>query len=43
MNLTGLLTGPIIKSSYEDPYVVERLTEFAQFRGLEELSNSIFM
>jgi hypothetical protein len=37
------LNEPIIKSSYEDPSVVERLAEFAQFRGLEELSNAIFM
>jgi hypothetical protein len=44
MNLTGLfLNEPVIKSSSEAPNVVDRLAEFAQFRGLEELSNVIFM
>jgi hypothetical protein len=33
----------VIKSSSEALKVVERLAEFAQFRGLEELSNDIFM
>jgi hypothetical protein len=34
----------LIKSSSEALIkVVERLAEFAQFRGLEELSNAIFL
>ena len=33
----------LIKSSSEALKVVERLAEFAQFRGLEELSNAIFL
>jgi hypothetical protein len=37
------LNEPVIKSSSEALKVVERLAEFAQFRGLEELSNAIFM
>jgi hypothetical protein len=37
------LNKPVIKSSSEALKVVERLAEFAQFRGLEELSNAIFM
>jgi hypothetical protein len=37
------LNEPVIKSSSEALKVVERLAEFAQFRGLEELSNVIFM
>jgi hypothetical protein len=37
------LNEPVIKSSFEALKVVERLAEFAQFRGLEELSNAIFM
>jgi hypothetical protein len=36
------LNEPVIKSSSEALKVVERLAEFAQFRGLEELSNAIF-
>jgi hypothetical protein len=37
------LNEPVIKSSSEALKVVERLAEFAQFRGLEELSNAIFI
>jgi hypothetical protein len=37
------LNEPVIKSSSEALKVVERLAEFAQFRGLEEISNVIFM
>jgi hypothetical protein len=37
------LNEPVIKSSSKALKVVERLAEFAQFRGLEELSNVIFM
>jgi hypothetical protein len=37
------LNKPVIKSSYEALKVAERLAEFAHFRGLEELSNAIFM
>ena len=37
------LNEPVIESSSEALKVVERLPEFAQFRGLEELSNAIFM
>jgi hypothetical protein len=33
---------PVIKSSSEALKIVKRLAEFAQFRGLEELSNTIF-
>jgi hypothetical protein len=36
------LNEPVIKSPSEALKVVERLAEFAQFRGLEELSNAIF-
>ena len=34
------LNEPVIKSSSEASKVVERQAEFAQFRGLEELSTS---
>jgi hypothetical protein len=37
------LNEPVIKSSFEAVKFVERLAEFAQFRGLEKLSNAIFM
>jgi hypothetical protein len=37
------LNEPVIKSSSEALKVVERLAEFEQFRGLEELSNAIIM
>ena len=37
------LNEPVIKSSSEALKVVERLAEFAQFRGLKELSNAIFI
>jgi hypothetical protein len=37
------LNEPVIKSSSEALKFVERLAEFEQFRGLEELSNVIFM
>ena len=37
------LNVPVIKSSSEALKVVERQAEFAQFRGLEELFNAIFM
>jgi hypothetical protein len=36
------LNEKVITSSSEALKVVERLAEFAQFRGLEELSNAIF-
>ena len=36
------LNEPVIKSSFEALKVVEQLAEFAQFRGLEEVSNAIF-
>ena len=36
------LNEPVIKSSSEALKVVEQLVEFAQFRGLEEVSNAIF-
>jgi hypothetical protein len=36
------LNEPVNKSSSKALKVVERLAEFAQFRGLEELSNTIF-